>query len=130
MTSLQNSFQPLFKVFQLIGSIPFLKSNESPSGFKPMTSKRYLMIAITGITLGNLPFVTTMIFICFYYDVPFFEIFKLILGRDKTSFDMGIFGAMTFAFLVTYLQIGFKLCISWSRRDLVSANYFSGAQFV
>ena len=98
--SILNTFWPLMRFLQFLGSCPIKKSTEKACGFKAMSFGCYFAISITSFLLGITGLIMALTYIMLMFDISVFELIQVTFGSKGLSTDILHFDLKetTFAF--------------------------------
>ena len=85
--SILNTFWPLMRFLQFLGSCPIKKSTENPCGFEAMSSCCYFAISITSFLLGITGIIMALTYIMLMFDKTVLELFQIFFGSKGLSTD-------------------------------------------
>ena len=101
--SILNTFWPLMKFLQFLGSCPIKKATENPCGFKAMSFGCYFSISITIFILGMTGIIMALTYIMLIFDKTVLELIEIIFGSKGLSTDTIALFALYF--LMTILNM-------------------------
>ena len=101
-----NCLWPLLKVLQILGGCPIQRSENSPCGFKKMSSGVYLAIALSTFLLANATHFLSWFYLMFLYDLTFEELFQKVFGLNQGSkMDQHTLQYLSISFIVMSVGI-------------------------
>ena len=101
--SILNTFWPLMKFLQFLGSCPIKKSTENPCGFKAMSFGCYFSISITIFLLGMTGIIMALTYIMLMFEKTVLELFQIFFGSKGLSTDT--VAQCTLYFLMTTMHM-------------------------
>ena len=101
--SILNTFWPLMRFLQFLGSCPIKKSTENPCGFKAMSFGCYFAISITSFLLGITGLIMALTYIMLMFDKTVLELIQISFGSKGLSTDT--IAVFALYFLMTILNM-------------------------
>ena len=101
--SILNTFWPLMRFLQFLGSCPIKKSTGKPCGFKAMSFGCYFAVSITSFLLGITGLIMALTYIMLIFDKTIFELIEIVFGSKGLSTDTIVLFALYF--LMTILNM-------------------------